>query len=150
MFASRSTKTIPVPFDPPHEVTIQQLPGRHLERASQENYIEAQAYVTRLGGAEFRKQLQEVEKDSGDVKAEIVKAKADPLNGYHKPTLIKFGLKSWTYDDPITEAAIADLTDEGEDFIARAILKLTKPSLFQTVEEAKATQKETHADTSIS
>ncbi len=45
MLSSRATKTLSIPFDPPHEVTIQKLSGRHLYKADTENDFAAQDYV---------------------------------------------------------------------------------------------------------
>lgn len=140
IFASRTQKTIPIPFDAPHEVTLQKLTGRQLERASQENQIEAQQFVSRMGGAEFRKQLESVG-DSVAVAEQMATIKADPMFGYHKPTLLKHGVKAWTYDVPITDQAIEDLDDDALEFFAREVMKLTKPSLFVS---AKADIKNEH------
>jgi len=146
IFASRSQKTIPIPHDPPHTVTIQKLAGRHLYKADQENDFAAQAYVQKMGGAEFRQQLTEALKDK-DPGAEIKKVQLDPVNAFDKYVVLKAGLKGWDYteDDgtsiPVTDEAIEDLEPESVEYIAREILRYTKPSLFMTVEEAKAEQK---------
>jgi hypothetical protein len=130
IFASFTQATIPIPFDPPHTVTLQKLTGRQLARAGEESLVEAQAYVARMGGAEFRKQLAEVG-DGDAVKEAVAKAQADPMSGYHKPTLIKHGLKAWSYDRAIDDAAIEDLDDDALEFLSREVLKLTKPALFE-------------------
>ncbi len=136
MFASRTTVTIPIPFDPPHTVTLQRLPGRHLRTAEEQNRIEAMAYVERMGGEAFRKQLEAVG-DTAAVKEAMKEAQADPLNGYHKPTLIKFGVKAWTCEEEVGPAAFDDLEDEAIDFLAREVLRITKPALFIGEETAR-------------
>lgn len=140
IFASRTQKTIPIPFDAPHEVTIQKLAGRHLEKAAQEHQIETQSYVARMGGAEYRKQLNAVG-DSEEVAKQVAALQADPMFGYHRPTLIKFGVKAWTYDELITDATIEDLDDQALEFFSREVLKLSKPSAFQTKDEAETERK---------
>ena len=37
----------------------------------------------------------------------------------------------------VTPEAIGQIDDEASEFLARAILKLTKPSLFEPVEDAR-------------
>jgi hypothetical protein len=161
MLASRATKTLPIPFtfnDPGdvrhHEVTIQKLSGRHLWKADTENDFAAQEYVRKMGGAEFRKQLEEATK--GKPKKAVATAKADPVNLYDKHTIVFYGLRSWTYDELIPEpkdaearkALVEDLDPDALEWLAREILRFTRPALFKTEEEAKADQKETHADSS--
>ncbi len=78
---------------------------------------------------------------------QAAKINADPLNQYDKYVVCKKGLVSWTFEDvPLStpsdiDAAVEDLDDEALDFLAREILKLSKPSLFQTAPEAEADQK---------
>lgn len=144
--ASRVTKTIPIPFDPPHEVTIQKLSGRHLAKASEAFQNALFLGMKDKGGAQAVKEIQDVFRklNEGDANAKktIAAVRADPLNGFDKQTLIKGGLKSWTYTDvPVTADAIEDLDADAVDYFATEILRLTKPSLFQTDEEREAAQK---------
>jgi hypothetical protein len=162
IFASRTQKTIPIPFDPPHEVTIQKLAGRHLGKAQLENQVESVDNLRRMGGAAFQKELEALG-DRAKREELIKKHQADPLNTYDRYEVLAKGIKSWTYEESLTPVeiideqgvkrlripAIEDLEDEPADFLAREILRLTKPSLFQTPEEAKADQKETAADSSV-
>jgi len=153
-FASQVTTTVPLPHDPPHEVTVQKLPGRHLRRAQQAHFNEIVAGIAERGGSKIQKDLQilfeKTEKDpTGQDATALQQAKADPLAGYDAATLVAHGVKSWTYSQPVTPAALAELDEETEQLLARAILRLTKPALFLSEEDAKAAQKETHADSSI-
>jgi hypothetical protein len=149
IFASRTTKTIPIPFDPPHTVTIMKLTGRTLAKADREADFAAQEYVTRMGGAAFRQQLEEATKNTAD--AAIKAAQRNPLNAFDRTVLLHGGVKAWTYveDDgtpiPVTPATIDDLDPEAGDFFAEQILRLTKPSLFLSYDEAAADQKEAQA-----
>jgi hypothetical protein len=154
IFASRTTKTIPLPFDVPHEVTIQRLAGRHLGKAQLENQVTSVENLRRMGGAAFQKELEGL----GDTskRAELVKQhQADPLNAYDRYEVLAKGIKSWTYEELLTPVeviegdgvkrlrilAIDDLDDDAADFLAREILRLTKPALFLTEAEAEAAQK---------
>ena len=153
--ASRAVTTIPFVPDPPHEITIQKLAGRHLYKADTENDFRAQDYLKRMGGAEFRKQLDEATK--GKTPDELAAVVRDPVHAYDKHVVVLHGLRSWTYEDspvpdPKDEAArlafVEDLDPDALEFIAREILRWTRPSLFK--EEAKAAQKETDGPSPIS
>jgi len=76
---------------------------------------------------------------------EVLKAIADPLTGYDRYALVRAGLVAWSYPQSITRipccrrmrptrSTIFD--DEAVDFIATEVLRLTKPALFHTTEEA--------------
>src|SRR6185436_6595919 len=153
--ASRAIKTIPYTPDPPHEITIQKLAGRHFQKADQEFDFAAQDYMKRMGGAEFRKQLEEATK--GKTPDEVREVTRDPVHNYDKHVVVFFGLKSWTYEDsPVPDQKdedarktfVDDLDPDALEFIAREILRWTRPSLFK--EEAKAAQKETDGPSPIS
>lgn len=169
IFASREQKTIPIPFDLPNEVTIQKLSWKKLERASNTFVGQMMAEVQERGGSRVYKDMQELWKkpeqpeapknpDAPDVATEIEKVKNDPLNGYDKYELLRCGIVAWSYDvslkpvtvtekdddghavTRITHPAIDDLSDEAVEFFATEIMRLTKPSLFLTVEEKKEAQ----------
>lgn len=157
MFSTRVTKTIPVPVDlndpgdtRVHEVTIQKLAGRHLGKAQQAFFNELVSGISERGGSRVQKDLEELwKKDPKEINDEVAKVQADPLNGCDPHTLILYGVKGWTYDRPIGALSFEELDEEAVTFYAREVLRLTKPSLFHTEEEAKAAQKETVADPSI-
>ena len=58
------------------------------------------------------------------------RAQADPLNAYHRMTLIKHGVKSWTCPEELNDEALDDLEEEAIEWLAREVLRLTKPGLF--------------------
>jgi hypothetical protein len=147
IFASRITKTIPIPFDPPHEVTLQKLAGRHLGKAHDAFLADLYQGVRDRGGSAVQKDMQALfEGDKkADAEAAVAKVQADPLNGYDPYVLVRHGVKGWSYDTPLSPEAIEDLDDEAVTFFATEIMRLTKPALFQTEEAAKAAQKETDA-----
>jgi len=79
--------------------------------------------------------------------ADAEKVLHDPLSGYDRITLCKEGVKAWTCVDkdgkplPVTPEAINDLDEDALEWMATQVLKLTKPSLFQTDDEKAADRK---------
>jgi len=143
IFASQTTSDpIPIPFDPPHTVTVRKLTGRELERAQQAHMIGIVSGSARTWAARFSAMAK-----TGDPKA--MELLNDPLLGYDREAVIRSGLVAWSYSQPIaavppsekTPDAIADLDDEAMDFIAREIMRRTKPSLFQTDAEREEARK---------
>jgi hypothetical protein len=149
IFASRTIETIPLHADGvEYEVVIQKLAGRHLGRAQQAFLNEIIRGITERGGAKVQKDIQQLfEKDPEEAKKGIAAVKADPLNGYDKHALVTYGVKSWTYpvdipgDFESKRSLFDDLEEEILDTLARAVLKLTKPSLFVSEDEAEAATK---------
>lgn len=149
IFASRTQKTIPVPFDPPHEVTIQKLAGRHLRKAHEAWLEELYTGVRNRGGATAQKEMQALFDDRDKKKADetsdaekaIAEVQDDPLNGLDKFTVVRYGVKAWSYDIPVSSESIDDMDDDAVDFVATEIMRLTKPALFQTKDEREAAQK---------
>jgi len=144
IFASRAQKTLEIPFDPPHTVTIQKLAGRHLKRAAEENQRKGVDTFRKLGGATFQQELSAVrdaEKKASNTPAPAVAA-PDPMAGYDADVLIEHGITAWSYGEgKPTPEELADLTEEAAEFFAREILRLSKPALFLTAEENEAVQK---------
>ena len=138
IFASRAQKTIELPFDAPHTVTIQKLAGRHLEKARQESLFQSVDYVKRIGGLAFQKELAAATGgDDAEKKRAVEDAQQDPLTSVDVRTVLQFGIKAWSYDQAVTTEAVEDLTDEAAEFLAREILRFTKPALF----DAEAAEK---------
>lgn len=143
IFSSRTIKTLDIPFDEPHTVTIQKLSGRHLGKARDAYVAELYSGIAKRGGAAVQKDMQLL---MGDDKAKtddaIEKVKKDPLGGLDKFTLVKFGVKGWSYDDrAVDDEAIDDLDDDALEFFAREVMRLTKPALFLDEPAAEAARK---------
>jgi hypothetical protein len=158
-FASRVVVTLPVPFDPPNEVTIRKLAGRHLEKARnaflQGLFLDVQA----RGGAQVQKEMQTLfikdAPNQEEVKAKEAAAEANPLAGLDEYVIVQGGLVSWTYPEPCKPEAVTDehgtvtmrivaLDDMDEDaikWLATEIMRLTKPSLFRTPAEEETERK---------
>lgn len=142
IFASRTLKTIEVPHDPPHTVTIQALPGRTFHRARQTSILDSAQTFRQMGGAAFQQDLKAIAADTKKpVEAIVEEAQADPTGQYDVAVVLRGGIKAWTYDLPVSEAAIDDLDEITSAFLHAEILRLTKPSLFQTKAEQEAARK---------
>lgn len=143
IFASHTQKTLPLAMDVPHTVTIQKVSGKDLEAVQFAHLLGVQTGRGRNWATKFMQLAGSGQATEADAK----KVLDDPLSGFDRIALVKAGLKAWTYTDAagapksITDAAMADLDDEALEFIATEILRLTKPALFQTREEAQVAQK---------
>lgn len=142
IFASHTRQTIPIPFDAPHTVTIQKLAGKDVDAAQ----LDHMAGVVTGRGRNWAVRFLELARANAATEKDARKVLDDPLSGYDRLALVKRGVKAWTYEvdgtaKPITDAAIDDLDDEALEFLARAVLQLTKPGLFQTADERQAAQK---------
>jgi len=161
-FASKVVATLAIPFDPPNEVTIRKLAGRHLERARNVFLTGLFLDVQARGGAAVQKDMQQLfKKDEKNDEAreqteqQIKKLTDDPLNGLDPYEIARCGIVKWTYAEPLTLEesvdergtitmrcrAIDDLDEDAVRWFATEVMRLTKPSLFQTTEEADADRK---------
>ncbi len=136
IFASETTRTLEVPGDAPHTVTIRKLTGADVERAQGEHLNATIAGRSPRGWAA---QFQALIAKGIATDVDAAKALGDPLAGYDRLMIVRAGLTAWTYDKPLT--AVADLDDEALEFVAIEIMRLTKPGLFLTDEEREAARK---------
>ena len=142
IFASRTTKTIPFPTDADHTVTLQAMPGRKLQKARQESIIASADQFRRMGGAAMQKELKEIAADKKTTVEDVVEAaKDDPAGQYDTATVLKAGVKAWSLPEDITDDTLDDLSDDVAETLKFEILKLTKPSLFQSKSEQEADRK---------
>jgi hypothetical protein len=133
---------IPLPFDEGQWIQIRKLNGQQHEEAQRAHRA---GFATDNKWAGFFRAVAGSGPSSDDVKRIL----ADPLTGYDRYTLARAGLVAWSYpgainavEPPTTEYdAIRDLDDDAVDFIAREVLKLAKPSLFQSREEQEQARK---------
>jgi hypothetical protein len=144
---------IPIPFDLPHTVIVRKLSGREYQRVQEAHAIGIATGDARLWSARFKRLLE----NSIAEKAEIERAIADPLTGFDRHMLVRLGTVAWSYQvslkavksapasegTPAIEAydPIDDLSDEHVDFIAREVLRRTKPALFQSIDEQEHERK---------
>jgi hypothetical protein len=142
IFASQTRQRVPLPFDVPHTVTLQKLSGKDLDAAQ----FEHMAGIQTGHGRNWAQRFLRLAAAGLASQADAQKVLDDPLSGYDRLALAKAGVKAWTYEDggtpkPVTDAAIEDLEDEALEFIARTVLQLTKPALFQSKDEREAARK---------
>ena len=139
IFTSFVTEALPVPGEPGQTITIRRLAPKALDRAREA--------ARERGNREMRltrESMGEAEYES--FKAEIAKniatgpVQSNPLNGYDRVSLIQSGVTAWTFDRALDVEAFEDLDDDTQDWLAGAILKLSKPSLYAA--SAEAAQKE--------
>jgi hypothetical protein len=148
IFASETTDTEPITFDPPHTFTFRKLTGREMEAAQEAHLRGFMERSTRGWASELRRLLENV-KQATDAKVRA--AINDPLLGYDRFVIVKAGLLSWTYKNAKpTPEQIDDLDDDAVDLMARAILKLSKPSLFLTPPELEDAQKKVSGPAPVS
>jgi hypothetical protein len=139
VFTSKVTETVAIAHDPGQSVVIRKLAPRDLEVAQQSQSRRSLANLRELGDPAF---LQGVRSFSGEDKpTEKAERPTDPLAGYDPLVLLAKGVVSWTYEEALDAKSIADLDDETLDLIARAILRLSKPRLFQTPEQVEEARK---------
>ena len=139
IFASQTQVTLPVPFDEGQTVSIRKLTGREVELAQAAHAAGVATGRSRLWAQRFRQMLQDKQAPDAEVQAAI----NDPLTGYDRFEVVKAGLVAWSYrpiitnKDTLRDQAIDDLDDEAVEWIAREILRLTKPALFDDPETAR-------------
>ena len=132
VFTSFVTKIEPVPHDPPNTVTIRKLAPKALGESQRVAQRRAIKDVQEMGGAAF---IQEMSALSPGAVSEATEA--DPLITYDRELLVVSGLVEWSYTRKPNREAIDDLDEETLDFLARAILKLSRPALFGQGDEVR-------------
>lgn len=135
-FASLVTSDpIPLPFDSGQWIRVRKLTGKQYEAVQQSHRA---GFVTGDKWAGFFRAVAE----GGPTSESTRKILSDPLTGHDRYALITEGLVAWSYEQVVGADAIADLDDDAIDFIAREVLKLTKPSLFiETIDDAETERK---------
>jgi hypothetical protein len=66
---------------------------------------------------------------------------AHPLAGFDALTLIEKGVTEWTFTEPIGHDAFEEIDADTRDWLATEILRLSRPSLFQSADEREQAQK---------
>lgn len=166
VFTSKNQKTLEVPgTDPVRVITIRQVSPKHLEEANRIRQREGKSELRELfeGLGEGVTQLVESAIKERAKAEEAAPAKPsdpaaviatldapDPLAGFDKATLIARGVVSWTFEEMAWPTAIEhdqrvaianDMAEDTRDWLAREILRWTKPTLFLTEAEKEAARK---------
>lgn len=143
IFASFVTRVLEVPGTA-ETITIRKLAPKALDKARQASKEAGSAELRlqrqTLGDAQMRELQEEIAKAVAN--SETTKKAADPLVLYDKTVLVQEGVTAWSFAEPaFSPAACEDIDEDTRDWLAREILHLSKPSLFQTAEEQEAARK---------
>lgn len=139
IFTSLVSETLPVPGGSAHTVTIRKLAPKHLAEArkvAQQAAVADMQQMRAALGAAFDDALKAADTSGAASAAKAV----DPLLAYDRVTLMQHGVTAWTLAQPLGREAFEDLDDDAQDWLAGAILRLSKPSLYQTPEQQAEAQ----------
>lgn len=118
---------------PPRVITVRRLGWRRLEEAAKAlQKVGAQA-VKDFGGASVIKEIRALTEDG---KAALDAAQRDPLSNYDLFTLLLAGVEACDGQAKTAEG-IEGLEPEVAQGVARAILRLARPGLFETEADGK-------------
>jgi hypothetical protein len=133
IFANRTTKTLTLPGTE-YTVTIRKLNPRQLAAVQFAAQHRALEQVEALGGMKRLADLREF--GPGAVEASHEAAQRDPLVTHDIMTLLERGVLRWTVDEDLSPEALEELEPEVAEWLAREILRLTKPALFEDADAA--------------
>lgn len=140
VFAKLRTATLTaVPGFPRDSVSIHGLSPRSLEAAAKEHQRQALAALKEAKAAGDDGAFNEVDPEA--VKAYQEQMRSNPLLSYDAATLIEKAVDGWSFELPPSAESIAELDEDVRDYIATEILRLSKPSLFRTLEQQEADRK---------
>ncbi|MCC6909081.1 MAG: hypothetical protein IT430_14150 [Phycisphaerales bacterium] len=134
VFTSLVTDVLTVP-NTEQTITIRKLAPKHLEearRASQERAFEDMKRTREVLPPEMLAGLL-----AKSEKADTPKEKPDPLLTHDRVTLMQRGVTAWSFAQPLTPDSFEDLDDDTADWLAGAILRLSKPSLYAAEDAAQ-------------
>ena len=141
VFTSLVTEICTVPGDPGQTITIRKLAPKHLEAAAKAAQRRARAEMAELQRSEaLMAQLAELLAHQAQAPA-VAQALADPLHTHDALTVIEHGVIAWSYERERTREAFEDLDEDTQTWLARAVLRLAKPALFQTPAEREGERK---------
>lgn len=120
----------------PATVAIKRLGWRRLAEASTEHAKSGIGYINALGGAAVVKEIQTLSADANVRKLVADAKKADPLVGYDQAALVLWGAVSFDGAEK-TKELIDELEPDVLERIARAVLRLARPGLFETETDEK-------------
>ena len=138
VFASLRTATLSMPHGAEGTYSIRGLAPRVLKAAA--------AVHQRKAMAEFKASRESLDDDAlATVDPEALKAyqeekRKNPLLTYDAEYLIEKGVTTWSLELPHSAENIAELDEDVRDAMALEIVRLSKPSLFQTVADLEAEQ----------
>lgn len=122
MFASKTTRTVPLPSDPSITVTIGKLSWMQRQDARNVSQRASMKALAEMGGPSALKAF------TADVDAPAAPVAPDPFLLHDTLTVLVCGVKAWSVDVPVTKETLSDLSEEDAEGLARAILALSLPS----------------------
>lgn len=137
IFTHRVVVTRDVPHDPGQSVTFRKLAPRHLEAASKEAQRQSIQDVKEAGGPKLVGEIQREFADPEKKKELEAATTKDPLLTYDRVTLLEKSVKEWSYPEPADRTSFEELDEETLQWLSTEILKLSKPSLYETEADRK-------------
>ena len=116
MITSNVTDTLELPHEPGTTITIRMLSHGALKKARDTRLFDL---ARMLGG-------MDIPTTSSDKASQEEDEEEDPLVGYDITTVLHKGIKEWSYPDPCKPDNIDELDDITADFVAIAIIKLSR------------------------
>lgn len=117
-------------------ITIRKLAPKHLAAAMRAAQAASLAGVREMGGIGVLKEMADL--DDKDAKKDGPKPAINPLVLYDVVTLLEKGIVEWSYETKLSRESIEDLDAETQELLAREILQLTKPALFEAYDAEQA------------
>lgn len=129
----------------PTRVGVRRLGWKKLAEASDEQTREGLKALTEVGGAEVVRQLEDVRRarreaiaaSGGASPVPLPDVKPNPMGGYSLRSLLTYGVVDFDEVPVVDMAPIDDLEPELASSIAEAILRLSRPGLFETEGDVK-------------
>lgn len=137
IFTNRVVVELPVPHDEGQSITIRKLAPRHLEAAAKESQRQSINDVKEAGGAKLVGEITREFKDPDKAKDLADAVKRDPLMTFDRVTLISKAVTAWSYEQALTLDVFEELDEETQQWLATEILKLSKPTLYETEADRK-------------
>ena len=135
VFTSLVTEILPVPGAEGQSVTIRKLAPKHLEEARRASQMRALDDMKRTRDALPPEMLADMLAKAE--KAEKPTTAPDPLLTHDRVSLMQHGVTAWSFAQPLSPDSFEDLDDDTADWLAGAILRLSKPSLYAAEDAAQ-------------
>ena len=130
MFASKTTRTVPLPSDPSITVTIGKLSWLQRQDARNVSQRASMKALAEMGGPSALKAFQ--------AETPAAPADPDPFLLHDTLTVLVCGVKAWSAPEPVTKDTLADLDEVDAEGLARAILAMSLPSPTLEVDRKNA------------
>lgn len=140
-FVDRTEAIVSIPFVEGATITVRALTGRELERAQAAQVQNVRNGLTARGASAAFERLISGKFSEDDLGA----VQADPLRDVDRLCVVRDGLLGCSLIESLERTPerdpIGELTDEALEFVAREVMRRTKPERFQTAEEQQESRK---------